>query len=280
MERNTGSTYMSITINIQIETGDVAPGTLEQHMRTLGFTREYALPSSPSIGATLEKALAYARQAPMVTSPPQVDAETDAALGADTTACAMPSVLNEPVVAAKVAEAKRERGKPGPGRKRRTAEEVAEDEAADRADAAQAKAPESTSAVSDLSVATSVEPAAETAPAIRSDPENRVDPDDSLEDQAQDAADEAAETSAPAGEPTKLLTRDDLRAAMGAYAKRFGMPVTIEDGPKIMVSALGEPPAGETMWKVTLVPEDKIGKAVVAWEAAAGSNPFGRATNE
>lgn len=85
---------------------------------------------------------------------------------------------------------KRERGKPAPGKARRTKEEIAEDEAADAADAAQA-AP------------------AEVQPNI-STGEERIDPT-TAEDAAQDAADEAAEAEVV---KPKELTHDDVRAAL------------------------------------------------------------------
>ncbi|MCY0148345.1 hypothetical protein OEG84_11640 [Hoeflea sp. G2-23] len=94
----------------------------------------------------------------------------------------------------------RERGKPSEGRKRRTKEEIAEDEAADAADAA----------------------AAASKPAI-STGENRVGPEDDAETEAADAADEAAET-----ESTGLAPIDQLRRAMGAYQKKFGMAEAVK----------------------------------------------------
>lgn len=112
----------------------------------------------------------------------------------------------------------RERGKPGPGRKRRSAEEVAEDETADAADAAR-KAQDH---------------AAET-PQISTGGE-RVDPQDTPEVQAQDAADEAAESAA-----TKTgLTRDDVRNAVGRYQKRFGLPEAIKAVPLILGKTIQE----------------------------------------
>lgn len=100
---------------------------------------------------------------------------------------------------------KRERGKPGEGRARRTKAEIAEDEAADAADAQlQADAKEA-----DLT--DDVKPAISTG-------ENRVGPDD-----AQDAADEAAET-----EKTGLAPIDVLRRLVGDYQKKHGMPAAVK----------------------------------------------------
>ena len=94
--------------------------------------------------------------------------------------------------AAQAEAPKRERGKPAPGRARRTKEEIAEDEAADKAEASAAPTEE--------------------APLI-STGEERIDPT-TAEDAAQDAADEAAEVEA-----TKVpeLTHDDVRTALQKY---------------------------------------------------------------
>ena len=161
---------------------------------------------------------------------------------------AQPVVLEEP---------KRERGKPSAGRARRTKEEIAEDEAADLADQT-----------------------ANAEPANISTGEERIDPnqpEDSPEDQAQDAADEAAEVAA-SRDAEKPLTNDDLKAEMTAYVQRFGMPAVQEDGAKIFAAGLGEPPAGEAAWKLSIVGDNQewLAKAVAAWKAALAENPFKR----
>ena len=142
---------------------------------------------------------------------------------------------------APVVAPKRERGKPSPGKTRRTKEGIAEDEAADAAEA---------SAV------------AEPVAAI-STGEERIDPTNP-EDAAQDAADEAAEVAATR-KPD--LTHDDVRQALGAYVKAFGMPAAMEDGPKL----IGFP-------KVSDIPaeQEPLGAAVQAITAAIEANPFGR----
>lgn len=116
-------------------------------------------------------------------------------------------------------------------------------------------------------------------PQIRTDPENRIDPE-SPETVAQDTADEAAEVEA-ARDPVKPLTLDDVRQAVGEYVKKFGMPATQEDGVKIFVQALGNPPASEPIWKMSILPDDQdvLGKAVAGWKAAIEGNPYGRAAN-
>jgi hypothetical protein len=154
----------------------------------------------------------------------------------------------------KVEAPKRERGKPAPGRARRTKEEIAEDDAADAADA-------------------------QTATANISTGEDRVDPaqQDSAEDAAQDAADEAEEVE-KTRDAEKPLTNDDLRAEMTLYVNTYGMPAVQEDGTRIFQAALGAPPAGEAAWKLSTVGNDqeRLQKAVAAWKQAIEINPYKR----
>lgn len=158
----------------------------------------------------------------------------------------------------------RERGKPAPGRARRTKEEIAEDEAADAAEAA-------ASETGDGSGDTE-------ARSISQDPENRVSPEDTAEDDAQDAADEAAEVEETRKDETPL-TRDDVKAAMTGYVNTYGLPATQEDGPKLIGSALGKPPKGEEYWKLSLIPDDQdaLRKVVAAFQGALAKNPYSRA---
>lgn len=97
--------------------------------------------------------------------------------------------------------------------------------------------------------------------------EERIDPAAEA-DAEQDAADEAAEHTVAEVEAAPL-THNDLRNAMGAYVKAFGMAETLEDGPGIMVAALGAPPAGADVWTASAVPVDKLGLAINAWLGAA-----------
>lgn len=141
---------------------------------------------------------------------------------------------------------KRERGKPAPGRARRTKEEIAEDEAADAADAA----------------------AASEQPQNIQTGGERINP----EEAAQDAADEAAEDAANA-DPEKPLTLDDVKNAVGEYVSKFGMEAAQADGPGLFVDTLGNPPAGEAYWKFSILPTDQatIAKLIAAWKAAAAA---------
>lgn len=151
----------------------------------------------------------------------------------------------------------RERGKPSPGRARRTKEEIAEDEAADKADADLAAANEETGAVvADRQISTN--------------PENRIDP----EDAARDEADEKAETAATSG---KKLTHDDVRNALGAYVKAYGMAAAQADGPVLIGKVLGD----ETKTKVSDLPDDQevLAKAVAGVQEMISKNPFGRAAD-
>ena len=150
----------------------------------------------------------------------------------------------------------RKRGEPSPGKKRRTAAEVAEDEAAEAAENA---------ARQNISTG-----------------ENRIDPanpevaSDSAEDAAQDAADETAEVEAHR-DPEKPLTIDDVKAVVMAYAEKYGMPAAQSDGPRIFVEALGAPPKGEEFWKFSILPVDdqeKIRKVISIWQRATTENPF------
>lgn len=166
---------------------------------------------------------------------------------------------------AAVGAPKRERGKPSPGRARRTKEEIAEDEAAEAADQAAYAKQQDAETLANISTGEA-----------RVDPAN-PEPEDSPEDQAQDAADEAEEVEA-ARDAEKPLTNDDLKAEMTAYVKRFGMPAVQGDGSRIFAAALGAPPAGEAAWKLSLVGDDQVllGKAVAAWREALAKNPFNR----
>ncbi|MCH4543177.1 hypothetical protein [Ochrobactrum sp. A-1] len=149
------------------------------------------------------------------------------------------------------APVKRERGKPAPGRARRTKEEIAEDEAADAADAKLSE--EATDAGIQSDTGKDVKAAISTG-------ESRVGPEDDPETEAQDAADEKAEAEAN----RKGLTLDDVRHAVGAYNKKFGMAAAVADIPSILGCAIVE------------VPEDGIADAIAKIEEAVNLNPMGR----
>lgn len=129
---------------------------------------------------------------------------TLAALSASTSAQAAASVKTAEAVEGEGVEAttaegtpKRERGKPAPGKARRTKEEIAEDEAADKADAEAAGEPKS-------NISTGEE---------RFDP---ATPEQDAADEADEAADEANQNTSGA------TTRDDVRNAMTKFMDDFG----------------------------------------------------------
>ena len=159
--------------------------------------------------------------------------------------------------ATSASRSERKRGEPSPGKKRRTAAEVAEDEAAEAAENA---------AKQNISTGEA-----------RIDPENpEADDSDSASDSEQDAADEAAEVEAHR-DPEKPLTIDDVKAVVMAYAEKYGMPAAQSDGPRIFVEALGAPPKGEEFWKFSILPVDdqeKIRKVISIWQRATTENPF------
>jgi hypothetical protein len=144
----------------------------------------------------------------------------------------------------------RERGKPSPGHARRTKAEIAED------DAAAATGENGLDAAKAL-IAEAVAPV-----------ETVVE--DSPEVQAADAADEAAETAA-AKAPDAAPTVEAIRDVLGLYQKIYGLPATMEDGPKILSEV-----CGEGVVKVSAVPDDKIAAVIAALKKAGNENRFGR----
>ena len=95
--------------------------------------------------------------------------------------------------------------------------------------------------------------------------------------EAQDAADEAEEVE-ETRDTKNPLTLEDVKFAMNGYVKKFGMAATQEDGPKIFVEALGQPPAKEPYWKLSLVPDDQDAyeKIIATWRKATELNPLKR----
>jgi hypothetical protein len=157
----------------------------------------------------------------------------------------------------------RERGQPSPGKSRRTKAEIAEDEAADKAEADLLGAVDS--ALVDAGF-TKDEPAA------ISTGEERVGPEDDAETVAQDEADEKAETEA-ARDPEKPLTLDDVRGALGAYVKAYGMDAAQADGPKVLKLV-----CGENCLKMSDIPDDqaKLKGVVDGINEMILKNPFER----
>lgn len=225
---------MSLTININLPDidstgrGGVSRAALDAHMDALGFNR---VGLSPAATKAVE-ALAVAEQ--------RFDSAVERASEQNVDTAPVPTTVIP-----------RERGKPAPGRSRRTQAEIAEDEAADKADEASG-----------------------TQQSISSG-EERVGPEDDAETAAQDAADEAAEAAASKGDDP-APTVDDLRNIMGAYAEKHGMAKTQERGIEIFNATLGAAPKGEDGWKVSLVvKEGRIPEALVGWRKALAEDKAG-----
>lgn len=223
---------MTMKIEVTIPEGEIQAGASAQYlaraMEAIGYSRGVSLPLPAVVTpgcANLENYVAGVTHVTPVSDTPQEVAQ------------------------AEQAEApKRERGKPAPGKARRTKEEIAEDEPADAAEA----------------TATATE-----APSNISTGEDRIDPA-TAEDAAQDAADEAAEAEVV---KPKELTHDDVRAALQKYVTRFGMAAAMEDGPKVFTMLFGD-----EVVKVSAVPsdQDSLGKAVAGIEEMLTKNPFKR----
>jgi len=91
----------------------------------------------------------------------------------------------------------------------------------------------------------------------------------------QDAADEAAEVARGAADQA-TSTIEDVRAAAAEYVKTFGMDAAQADGGAILQAALGAPPAGEQIWKMSIIPAGMHGRVVAAFNEALAKNPFQR----
>lgn len=161
----------------------------------------------------------------------------------------------------------RERGKPAPGKAKRTKEEIEEDKAADAADAARQQSAEDSGI--------QAENPEDVKPSISTGEERRAPGD------PQDADDEAAET---ARNSDGVTTLDDVRAAMTGYLNVYGMPAAQEDCPKVMELALkrkapkndkGE----EQPWRLSLLDglsSDELKKVASGINEMAMKNPFKR----
>ncbi len=242
---------MTTKINIHIEADSAAEARsqmigllgdsykVDSGWREVEVNAEKATPgcANPAVAANLGNGLM---------SPSEAAAQVAEAIAATEAMQAAEAIA---ATEAEQAEApKRERGKPSPGRARRTKEEIAEDEAADAAEA--------------TALATE-------APSNISTGEERIDPT-TAEDAAQDAADEAAEAETV---KPKEMTHDDVRAALQKYVTRFGMAAAMEDGPKVFTMLFGD-----EVVKVSAVPsdQDSLAKAVAGIEEMLTKNPFKR----
>lgn len=98
---------------------------------------------------------------------------------------------------------------------------------------------------------------------ISTQPEMRVDP----AEEAQDEADEAEESASQQAR-MEDVTHDTIRQALGQYAKIYGMPAVMEDGPKMIKFP-----------KVSDIPDeqDALRAALAGIKQGIEANPFGRA---
>jgi hypothetical protein len=173
------------------------PDQIDAHLKELGFMRR------PFVGVDVQMRILGEPPSEEQSGARATASDATAAFTDEMTALEQPGDLKAPETPA---GATRVRGQPAPGRKRRTAAEVAED----------------------LEHAQTDRPAQ--VPAAISSGEARVNP----EDEAQDAADEAAESAQRAG---GAPTMDDLRAAVKRYSDKFGPEAAIAN----VRSILGHP---------------------------------------
>ena len=228
---------------------------LEASMEALGFVRQaitrYEKTDEASVVDDLYSGAAEVLNAMRTKEPePDIVAEQQADVAQ---AQAATIVTNTPRAGETPEQtaARRERGKPSPGAKRRTKEEIAEDDAAEKAEAGI--------------------PATE--PQAISTGEERVGPDD--EAVAQDAADEADEAAATASEGP---THDDLRKALGKLGIKAGVEavkpggligMTVDQVPQDQIAAV----IAKIEAAKGSAPETKAEEPAPAQAAAAPSYP-------
>lgn len=135
----------------------------------------------------------------------------------------------------------RKRGDPGPGHRRRTNKQIADDQAYFAQSAAESNGTRAYTPETNGEDKPQVE--------IASEDERPVDP----EVAAQDAADEAAETEARKAEKPTI---EDLRVAVGRYAEKFGAKAGIDN----IRAIIGKP--------LIEVGEDEMAAAIARVEAA------------
>jgi hypothetical protein len=241
-----------MTISIHIEAHPDRGGLREQVVDSLKAIR--FVPDDHHILKGLAQTLTTGVAMPEVSGNPDSTGDYQPGDEVDVASYAMTPTITEAVASLDEENAApvRQRGKPGEGRARRTKAEIAEDEAADAKDAALQKA------AAEANIQIEKDPRLADMQAI-STGEERIGPDDAATE-AQDRADEAAEAEAG----RKGLTLDDLRQAVGAYQRKFGMAASVADVPQILGC------------KVVEVPEAKLQWAIDEMRQAADLNPFER----
>lgn len=219
-------------LTIHIECG---PDAIDAHLQALGFMRRpYVGIEGPKVESPLARIAEDVRNGTAKFVPPSEDQSGSATPQVANPLADEMSKLENPADIKTGAEApdvnldyaapangpKRVPGQPSPGKRRRTAAEVAEDLEHDKgvADKAFLKG----------------ESTVPGGPPLISTGEARVDPAVI----AQDEADEARETAAN----KTGLTLDDVRAAFGVYSKKVGLPRAIETIREILGSPIAEIP--------------------------------------
>ena len=157
----------------------------------------------------------------------------------------------------------RQRGQPSPGKQRRTKAEIAEDEAAENAEASSDPV-----TLEQVKKDHAEQAAISTTPEDRQDPENPDPVDDEATAEA-DAADEAAESAQQ--KSGDAPTHDDIRGILGKYRDVYGMDAAMEDGPVVLQEV-----CGEGVVKISDVPDDKIAAVLDAIKKAGNENRFDR----
>jgi hypothetical protein len=208
-------------VSVKIEI-DCLPSEMDEHLRALGFMRLPFVGATERVESPLAKIAESMRSGTATFVPPSEDQSSEKRpevarenpTPTSSVESASPSALtNGAGSAASPTATARKPGEPSPNKRRRTAAEVAEDEAYFKANP----------------------PATKTEAPLISTGEARVDP----AVVAQDEADEAAESAA---NRDGKLTLDDVRHAFGVYARKVGMPAAIGSIRDILGSPLNDVP--------------------------------------
>jgi hypothetical protein len=239
---------IEVTVPHEIVVDGYAGRYLDSSLSALGYHRQ---PQTVWLNATGPAGLNLEGSLPVSSGTEEGATETTSA----------GSIAEAPKVA-------RERGKPAPGRGRRTKEEIAEDEAWEKRQAQIAERAADDERHSRIMEAGRAAVEAEEKANI-STGEERIDPTTAAdaEQDAKDEADEAAAITTPA------LTHDDVRTALRKYQTTFGVPAAIEDGPKLLRKLFGAHVA-----KISDIPADQasLASAIAGAEEMLAKNPFGR----
>jgi hypothetical protein len=260
------SIRIEIVINDDCPYEDVATA-FETQMKAIGFVRD--VPKAQDQPMPLNTAIALAKEALDLNKMSDDNAAANTKIEEDfrrddaAKSCTAPTriIIGESADAGAAAIVKptamdgdRERGKAGPGHRRRTNAQIEADDAYFAAHPPAAPlAPGSTEplppGVDDAAGFYERQREAANGRSLISTGEERINPED--------AADEAAETAARVGDKPTI---EDLRAAVGRYTEKFGAKASIEN----IRTILGKP--------IIEVPEEEIGAAIARVEAATAGH--------